>query len=142
MYRFLFTIAIALVPAISTAGLFGPSNYDECVLENMKGVSSDTAAKLVANSCRAKFEKKEPAKPKGPCKIYWDGFKFLPGAKPNDSYTTYSMDNDGVPMLEMTVPKKLIERLKFETEMSPSTGNFGKFFRDNYPQISAVCGFK
>ena len=38
--------------------LFGPKNYDECVLENMKGVSSDTAARLVANSCREKFKEK------------------------------------------------------------------------------------
>lgn len=39
--------------------LFGPKTYDECVLENMKGVNSDTAARLVANSCREKFKVKE-----------------------------------------------------------------------------------
>ena len=38
--------------------LFGPKNYDECVLENMKGVSSDTAASLVALSCREMYKEK------------------------------------------------------------------------------------
>ena len=38
--------------------LFGPKNYDECILENMKGVSSDIAARLVDNSCDEKFKEK------------------------------------------------------------------------------------
>ena len=38
--------------------LFGPKNYDECILENMKGVSSDIAARLVNNSCDEKFKEK------------------------------------------------------------------------------------
>lgn len=37
------------------AGWFGPSNYDECILENMEGVNSDLAAKAVIHSCRDKF---------------------------------------------------------------------------------------
>ena len=39
--------------------LFGPKNYDECVLENMKGVSSDTAAHIINRVCRDKFKKNE-----------------------------------------------------------------------------------
>lgn len=39
----------------ASAGLFGPSNYDECVLNSMKGVTSDMAARLIAKSCRDKF---------------------------------------------------------------------------------------
>lgn len=35
--------------------MFGPSNYDECILESMKGVTSDKAAILIAMSCRKKF---------------------------------------------------------------------------------------
>lgn len=37
------------------AGLFGPSNYEECVLENMKGIQSNTAAGAVMQACRKKF---------------------------------------------------------------------------------------
>ena len=33
----------------------GPSDYDECILENMKGINDKTAAGLVMQSCMAKF---------------------------------------------------------------------------------------
>lgn len=34
----------------------GPSNYDDCILENMKGVSDKIAAVSVKNACRNKFK--------------------------------------------------------------------------------------
>jgi len=37
------------------AGWFGPKNYDECILENMKGVTLKEAVWAIQNSCRAKF---------------------------------------------------------------------------------------
>lgn len=37
------------------AGLFGPSSYEDCILENMRGVSSDRAATNIARACRTKF---------------------------------------------------------------------------------------
>ena len=33
----------------------GPRDYDECILENMKGINDKTAAGLVMQSCMAKF---------------------------------------------------------------------------------------
>ena len=41
------------------AGLFGPSNYDECITESMKGVTSDVAARAIIKSCRKRFPKKQ-----------------------------------------------------------------------------------
>jgi hypothetical protein len=35
--------------------LFGPKNYDECILEGMKGVTSDKAANAVIQACLNKF---------------------------------------------------------------------------------------
>ena len=35
--------------------IFGPKNFDECILENMKGVTSDIAAKAIGDSCYTKF---------------------------------------------------------------------------------------
>lgn len=35
--------------------LFGPKNFEDCVLGNMKGVSSDTAAGAIRSACRKKF---------------------------------------------------------------------------------------
>jgi hypothetical protein len=39
----------------ASAELFGPNNYEECILENMKGVTSDQAAHAIRNACREKF---------------------------------------------------------------------------------------
>ena len=50
----------ATFPMTAASGwLGGPSDYDECILKNMKGVTSDLAARLVRRSCRAKFPRKE-----------------------------------------------------------------------------------
>lgn len=38
--------------------LGGPSDYDECILEEMKGVTSDVAARLIRQSCQKKFPQK------------------------------------------------------------------------------------
>jgi hypothetical protein len=37
------------------AGWFGPNNYEDCVLENMKGVTSNVAAVAIENACLKKF---------------------------------------------------------------------------------------
>ncbi|WP_126445461.1 hypothetical protein [Sulfuricystis multivorans] len=60
----LLLISLLSVPAASFAGWFGPSNYDECILESMKGVTSDVAARMVARSCREKFPDKPKAQPR------------------------------------------------------------------------------
>jgi hypothetical protein len=40
-------------------GWLGPGNYEECILDSMKGVTSDLAARAIISSCRNKF----PTKP-------------------------------------------------------------------------------
>lgn len=35
--------------------IFGPKNYDECILDNMKDVKTDQAANAVAYACASKF---------------------------------------------------------------------------------------
>ena len=42
-------------PAISHGEQSGPSNYDECIIDAMKGVSSDVAARAIIESCRSLF---------------------------------------------------------------------------------------
>lgn len=47
-----------LILAMQLPGLAGgatPSDYDECILESMKGVKSDLAARSIIRSCRKKF---------------------------------------------------------------------------------------
>ena len=74
----------------ASAGLFGPSDYDECILDSLKGVTSDTAARAIETSCRAKFPFKKVEKEvgsfqggwtlnsdgTGSCGLAWDGAKF------------------------------------------------------------------
>ena len=39
----------------ANAQLFGPRDYDECILENMRGVTSNSAAASIRRSCLQKF---------------------------------------------------------------------------------------
>lgn len=47
--------ALVIAPTMAIAGLFGPSNFDECVLDGIKEAKTDTAAQMVAQACRNKF---------------------------------------------------------------------------------------
>ena len=51
--------SISAVSLGASAQLFGPRNFDECILENMTGVESDRAARAIEQSC---FETFPPAK--------------------------------------------------------------------------------
>ena len=56
----LFTVICLLIwmPIPAMGGWFGPSNYEECILKNMKGVTSDEAARAIRRAYRAKFPRK------------------------------------------------------------------------------------
>ena len=46
---------VSLFSPAASAGFFGPSNYEECILENMKGINNEVAAFSVRNACEKKF---------------------------------------------------------------------------------------
>ena len=52
------------MPIPAMGGWFGPSNYEECILKHMKGVTSDKAVLEIRKACRAKFPEKPIKKPK------------------------------------------------------------------------------
>ena len=56
-----FLILAILLPGL--AGAAAPSNYDECILESMKGVKSDLAAKSIIRSCRNIYPEGSNRKP-------------------------------------------------------------------------------
>lgn len=57
-------ITLALIFSSSAmAGWFGPSTFDECILKNMKGVTSNVAARVIYKSCRAKYPEHPEAHP-------------------------------------------------------------------------------
>lgn len=45
---------------------FGPKNFDDCIIKNMKGVTSDTAAISIRHACRQKFPENAPSKVQEP----------------------------------------------------------------------------
>lgn len=48
---------------VAMAGLFGPNTFEECILDSMKGVTSDQAANAITYACRKKFpHQAEPKK--------------------------------------------------------------------------------
>ncbi|MBT8108475.1 MAG: hypothetical protein KJP17_09580 [Gammaproteobacteria bacterium] len=51
---------VLLCPAISDADESRPSSYDECILDAMRGVSSDIAARAIIDSCRNLFPETPP----------------------------------------------------------------------------------
>lgn len=57
---FLVTIVCFAASGAANAGLFGPDNYDECILKGMKGVVSDVAARAIQSACRNKFPETSP----------------------------------------------------------------------------------
>lgn len=59
----LFLPLVLLCPSISHGGPDDPSNYDECIVDAMKGVSSDVAARAIIESCRNLFPEAPAAPP-------------------------------------------------------------------------------
>jgi hypothetical protein len=51
-------VALA-VSLLAFSGKSEPESYNDCILENMKGVESSVAAKLIRNACSDKFVKDE-----------------------------------------------------------------------------------
>lgn len=54
-YRLIVGVAFACLSGLAHAGLFGPSNFDDCVLEGVKNAKTDTAVNAVMMACANKF---------------------------------------------------------------------------------------
>jgi len=54
-------VFVLVCPAAAHAGWFGPSNYQDCILENMKGVTDRTAAIAIEYACATKFPDTAPS---------------------------------------------------------------------------------
>jgi len=52
------SLALLLLSSASHAGCSAASNYNDCIIAAMKGVTSNAAAMAISDACRAKFRKK------------------------------------------------------------------------------------
>lgn len=57
---FYLPLTVLLLSSAGCNQLGGPRDYDECILQSMKGVNSDTAARAIMRSCREKFPERKP----------------------------------------------------------------------------------
>jgi len=65
----------------SYAGLLGPSNYEDCVLENLKNAKTDLAVQTVYAMCSEKY--KSSTKTIEDCSVTWNGKIFEKGRPTN-----------------------------------------------------------
>ena len=68
-----FIIALFFITILAASFSVKASKYDDCVLDNMKGVTSDAAAKAIMQACYNKYSKKTDKKEtyyKTVCKDY------------------------------------------------------------------------
>ncbi len=62
---YILTILLAIWPSTGFSGLFGPSNYWECILEEMPGVKNDPAAIEIMRKCQKDFPDSPSVEKKG-----------------------------------------------------------------------------
>ena len=56
-----------IISSTASAGFFGATTYEECVLDNIKGLNNAEAVQMLKNTCATKFP---PLKLKNPPNSY------------------------------------------------------------------------
>ena len=70
------------------AGFFGPSNYEECVLEGLKETNNIASTQLLHKVCTEKFKKDGSKNIISECSVTWNGNRFSAGKPENlEKYT-------------------------------------------------------
>ena len=134
--------------------VFGPKDYDECILANMKGVTSDIGARLVDKSCREKFKEKPEdkvqysntnAKLSEACDIYWNGRTFLKGnLSSNPEFKVMKIGRYGVELIHLGIPKVMYNELELgkHEDMFDISFSGGRFMNNNFHQVMDLCRIK
>lgn len=89
---------------------FGPSNYHECISKEMKGVTSDIAARAIVQSCRKRFPGKEEPKKQG-TKLPYDEMVKIKGTLSYNKYVGCSYRGEIYNGSSWTLTKLLIKIL-------------------------------
>lgn len=85
-----FVLCALGLPVSALAGWFGPSNYNECILDNVRGVVNNTAALVVEHACREKFPKFDWSN------VRFDDEALKPESLKNLNATDGSVDSSGI----------------------------------------------
>jgi len=60
------SLLIAFSAKAAVAGFFGPSNFWECIIDEIPGTKNDPAAKEIFKKCKKRFPVEEDVKKKSP----------------------------------------------------------------------------
>ena len=84
-----FPVAILFLSLTSAyAGLFGPTNYEECVLDGLKNATNSSSTQLLHKVCKEKFQKDGAKSIVSECSATWNGNMFVAGRPENtEKYT-------------------------------------------------------
>jgi hypothetical protein len=142
--------------SLSHAGLFGPSNYEECVLENVKTAQTDRAVTAVRQTCQSMFPetlKVEPPRKDGEkCYVYWDGNKFQLDTsssqrKDKSKFSEYEISRWGVPLIISRIPKTMtdyfLQNLQNKTDKNMfDSPEYIEWFNKYWHQATRLCGLE
>jgi len=124
--KILITLLFVLLNSPSHAGIFGPSNYEDCVIQGLKETKTEAAVNVLLEMCSSKFTKTEQPTPKkenipAKCLLYWDGIKITTlTATPKDwrnRYSAYGINKYNMEFAIIYVPKNFIQSKDGEAEM-------------------------
>jgi hypothetical protein len=142
--KFLISLYLAFIAPTSAYSqpLFGPKTYEDCILQNMKDVKSDDAAKAITSACAMKFTRKNdtPTKTTGVwvCRVYWDGWRFLPITQPlGPEFVVRELFKNGVKIVEVSIPKTMLE--EFRRQQGGKMASFERFIKDRSDAIELAC---
>jgi len=133
--RSIIALLFFMVFSTSQADIFGPSNYEDCVLQGLKEAKTDSAVAVLMGICRSKFNKPEKTKDKqqdgtAGCLLYWDGIKTTKlTSEPKDwrnNFIAYSINKYNIEFAIIYVPKTFNQTKDAETEMWQIANNWCK----------------
>ena len=130
--------ALLLIADNAYAGLFGPSNYDECALEVSKNAKTDAAVGVGIRACKSKFKSAPTVSRNGSvCKTYWDGFKIRAGERKGKGGSIVSIERKGTP-IEIGMSDSALEYFGLNGK---GKGNveFFKMLDENLYIIESIC---
>lgn len=129
------TAATRVLPAVLCALLFGapalaqtpppssPRTYEDCILQNMSGATTDAVARQLREACRGKFPAPPPERKEvSVCEGHFDGLGMRDGPPRDESdYEAYEFPYGPQRVARVFFPKSLIttdDRL-IEREAAP-----------------------
>lgn len=145
---YFFLMLLIVFPGVCFAQWWNPlapKTFEECVLKNMKGVTSDSAANMISMACMNQFPQNSEQRSLGvvECHLYWDGRGFVKGDTPK-GFAKFSFEYMGVKSLFLSFPRPMLPHVGLDNEPkggSMRSAKWDAFFTQNYPTISSLCGY-